>query len=63
MTDNEIIEEAIRLVEVGGELCFVPQGNALISGTIRYNLQQAKPDATEDELREVLQYGLCRFRL
>ena len=48
-------------VEVGGELCFVPQGNALISGTIRYNLQLAKPDATEDELREVLHTACADF--
>ena len=48
-------------VEVGGELCFVPQGNALMSGTIRYNLQLAKPDATEDELREVLHTACADF--
>jgi ABC-type multidrug transport system fused ATPase/permease subunit len=33
---------------------FVPQGNTLMSGTIRYNLLLAKPDATDDELRQVL---------
>jgi ABC-type multidrug transport system fused ATPase/permease subunit len=42
-------------------LCFVPQGNTLMSGTIRYNLQLAKPDATDDELREVLHVACADF--
>ena len=40
---------------------FVPQGNTLMSGTIRYNLQIAKPDATEDELRQVLDTAMADF--
>ena len=52
------IEPTSGEIEVGGELCFVPQGNTLMSGTIRYNLQLAKPDATDNELREVL-YTAC----
>ena len=52
------IEPAEGKVEVGGDLCFVPQGNTLMSGTIRYNLQLAKPDATDDEMREAL-YTAC----
>ena len=44
------IEPTSGQIEVGGELCFLPQGNTLMSGTVRYNLQQAKPDATDDEL-------------
>ena len=48
-------------VSMGGELCFVPQGNTLMSGTIRYNLQLAKPDATEDELRQVLNTACADF--
>ena len=55
------IEPTEGKVEVGGELCFVPQGNTLMSGTIRYNLQLAKPDATEDELREVLHTACADF--
>jgi len=42
---------------------FVPQGNTLMSGTIRYNLQLAKPDATEDELRQVLFTAMADFVL
>ena len=48
-------------VEVGGELCFVPQGNTLMSGTIRYNLQLAKPEATDDELKSVLHTACADF--
>ena len=48
-------------VEVGGELCFVPQGNTLMSGTIRYNLQLAKPEVTDDELKAVLHTACADF--
>ena len=40
---------------------FVPQGNTLMSGTIRYNLQLAKPDATDEELHEVLHIAMADF--
>ena len=33
---------------------YVPQGNSLISGTIRYNLLLGKTDATEEEMKEAL---------
>lgn len=55
------IEPTSGQVSIGGELCFVPQGNTLMSGTIRYNLQLAKPDATEDELRQVLHTACADF--
>ena len=42
---------------------FVPQGNSLMSGSIRYNLQLAKPDATDEELREVLHTAMADFVL
>ena len=48
-------------IEVGGEPCFVPQGNTLMSGTIRYNLLLAKPEATNDELRQVLHTACADF--
>ena len=57
------IEPTEGKVEVGGDCCFVPQGNTLMSGTIRYNLQLAKPDATEEELREVLHTACADFVL
>ena len=48
-------------IEVGGETCFVPQGNTLMSGTIRYNLLLAKPQATNDELRQALHTACADF--
>ena len=55
------IEPTSGQVAMGGELCFVPQGNTLMSGTIRYNLQLAKPDATDNELRQVLHTACADF--
>lgn len=40
---------------------FVPQGNTLMSGSIRYNLQLAKPDATDKELQTVLHTACADF--
>ena len=40
---------------------FVPQGNTLMSGTIRYNLLLARPEATEEELRQVLHIAMADF--
>ena len=50
-------------VMVNGDLCFVPQGNTLMSGTVRYNLQLAKPDATDEELKAVLHTACADFVL
>ena len=43
------------------DFVFVPQGNTLMSGTVRFNLQLAKPDATEEELRAVLHTATADF--
>lgn len=43
------------------EFVFVPQGNTLMSGTVRYNLQLARPEATDEELRRVLHVALAEF--
>ena len=40
---------------------YVPQGNTLMSGTVRYNLQLAKPNATDEELHHVLQVACAEF--
>ena len=50
-------------VAVNGDLCFVPQGNTLMSGTIRYNLQLARPEATDEELRAALHTACADFVL
>lgn len=55
------IEPQEGKVDVDGEICFVPQGNTLMSGTIRYNLLLARPDATDEELQEVLHTACADF--
>lgn len=40
---------------------YVPQGNTLMSGSIRYNLQLAKPAATEEELQNALHTACADF--
>ena len=40
---------------------YVPQGNSLMSGTVRDNLLMANPSATEEELREALHLAVADF--
>ena len=40
---------------------YVPQGNSLLSGTIRSNLQLAAPQASEEELRDALTLARAGF--
>ena len=42
---------------------YVPQGNTLMSGTIRENLLLAKPEATDDEMRNALHTSCADFVL
>ncbi len=42
-------------------LVYVPQGNSLFSGTLRWNLQMGKPDATEAEMFEALRLACADF--
>ena len=42
---------------------YVPQGNSLMSGTIRENLLLAKPDATEEEMAGALHCAVADFVL
>lgn len=48
-------------VTTGRGVCYVPQGNTLMSGTIRYNLLLANPQATDDELWQVLKVACAGF--
>ena len=50
-------------IDVKGNICFVPQGNTLMSGTIRYNLLLAKPDATEADMTNALHMACAEFVL
>ncbi len=43
------------------DFVFVPQGNTLMSGTVRFNLQLARPEATDEELRAVLHTATADF--
>ena len=40
---------------------FVPQGNSLMSGTVRDNLLLGNADATEEEMREALRLAAADF--
>ncbi len=42
-------------------LVYVPQGNSLFSGTLRWNLQLGNPDATEAEMNEALLLSCADF--
>lgn len=44
-----------------GNIAYVPQGNTLLSGTIRQNLLLANPLATEEELRHALYTASAEF--
>ena len=43
------------------QVVFVPQGNTLISGTIRNNLLMAKPEASDEELQTALHTACADF--
>ena len=43
------------------DFVFVPQGNTLMSGSVRFNLQLARPSATDDEMRRVLHTAAADF--
>lgn len=49
--------------ETRSNFVYVPQGNTLLSGTVRFNLQLAKPDAGEEEMRRVLHDACADFVL
>ena len=48
-------------VDLRCNFMYVPQGNSLFSGTIRENLLMAKPDATEEEMKEALHRAVADF--
>ena len=56
-TDNSIPAGA----ETRPDFVFVPQGNTLMSGTIRFNLQIADPDASDEQLIEALHTACADF--
>lgn len=42
-------------------VAYVPQGNSLVSGTVRSNLLLGNPDASEEQLREALGTAVAEF--
>ena len=46
---------------IRGNFLYVPQGNSLLSGTIRSNLQLAGPSATEEDMRQALETAAALF--
>jgi len=44
-----------------GNFMYIPQGNSLLSGTVRSNLLLAAPEATEEQLREALETAVAGF--
>ena len=57
--------DGVREVSKGTrkDFVYVPQGNTLMSGTIRHNLQFANPNADDDALREALHAACADFVL
>lgn len=55
-SDSQPVSAATR-----GGIVYVPQGNSLLSGTIRRNLQLGKSDATEHEMWEALHLAAADF--
>lgn len=60
-TKNGALIKHIASPQTRGNCVYVPQGNSLISGTIRYNLLLGKIDATEDEMVEALHSAAADF--
>ena len=40
---------------------YVPQGNSLFSGTVRENLRMVNPEASDEQLKEVLDIACANF--
>lgn len=53
---NLIVDSSTRC-----NFTYVPQGNTLLSGTIRENLRLANPNATEKEMKEALHLACANF--
>ena len=53
-------EKGTIVVPEGG-FAYVPQGNTLLSGTIRYNLLLGNPSATDEQMHEALRLAEAEF--
>lgn len=59
MYDGERTMEVSALTRTN--IVYIPQGNTLLSGTIRDNLLLGNPDATDEEMREALHTACAEF--
>lgn len=55
------VEERPLTPRLRANFVYVPQGNTLLSGTIRENLRLGKHDATDEEMREALTKSCAEF--
>ena len=60
-TENGTLEKYAASPCTRVNCVYVPQGNSLISGTIRYNLLLGKNDATDKEMEEALYLAAADF--
>lgn len=54
-------EEVVSSPLTRCNLSYVPQGNSLFSGTIRYNLLMGNPDASDEDLHKALHTAVADF--
>lgn len=59
--ENGTLKKIVASSRTRGNCVYVPQGNSLISGTIRYNLLLGKVDATDEEMRQALYAAAADF--
>lgn len=59
--ENGTLRKYAASPQTRGNCVYVPQGNSLISGTIRYNLLLGKVDAIDEEMREALLSAAADF--
>jgi len=59
--ENEELDSVPVSARTRCNLVYVPQGNSLFSGTLRWNLLLGNPDATEDEMHEALRLACADF--
>ena len=60
-TENGTLKSYEASPQTRGNCIYIPQGNSLISGTIRYNMLLGKTDATDDEMRKALYSAAAEF--
>ena len=56
-------EKHVASTMTRGNIVYIPQGNTLVSGTIRENLLMGNPDANEEEMRKALHIACADYVL